>query len=292
MIITRIEGGLGNIMFQYALGRHLAYKNKTVQKFDISSCKINPLGDYSLSLEAFNINIHDYIATPQEIALLNKYSRRPGKKWFLYNKLIANDKKYITERSSSVFDPRVLEANDNVYIRGWWQNEKYFIDIRQQLLNDFTVRTPLTDANALIAQHITKSSSVAIHIRRLDFVTNSKTKKFHGELTQEYYDAALARITPHIEKPILFIFSDDTEWVKKNMTFPFETIYVEGNASKPHEDIRLMSLCNHTITANSSFSWWGAWLNQHKNKIVVAPKRWTSDPRDGTQRIAQGWIAL
>jgi hypothetical protein len=291
MIIIRIEGGLGNIMFQYGLSRQLELKQKANIKYDVSSCYVNPLGDYSLSLEPFSISIKDRFTTPEEVAAFAKYQKKIGKRWFFHNMFIADETKYIQEKGFT-FNPHVLDCADNVLIRGWWQNERYFIDVRDQLLKDFTVRAPLTGTNKQVADEIQSSPSVSLHIRRLDFVSNPNTKKYHGELTKEYYDAALRKIASHVKTPTLFIFSDDIEWVKKHMPFSYKTIYVTGNNDAPHEDMRLMSMCQHNIIANSSFSWWGAWLNNHSGRIVVAPKRWTNDSQDSDQRIAKGWIAI
>ena len=291
MIVLRIEGGLGNIMFQYALGRHLSLTNHLPLKFDVESCLINPLGDYSLSLEAFNINIHDNLATPSEIKYFKRYQRKTGHYAFLHNFLIADKTRYIQEYKPC-FQSEVLSSADNIYLHGWWQNEKYFIDSRKTLLDDFTVQTPIEGQNFLTAELIRTLESVAIHVRRADYVTNPKTKQYHGELTYDYYKEALNRITFLIPNPTLFIFSDDIPWVKKNFPFSFETVYIEWNSDAPHEDMRLMNLCKHHIIANSSFSWWGAWLARSPNQIVVAADRWTQDPRDLNERVPARWIRI
>lgn len=291
MIIVKLQGGLGNQMFQYALGRYLAYKNSTELKFDVDSYKTNPLGDYSFSLEQFNINIRDHLATPHEIEQFKKYQRKTGMFGFLHNQLFADETKYAQEKSMN-FDSTVLEIKDPAYIHGWWQSELYFTAIRSILLKDFTLRTSLKGKNKEIADYAKIKPSVSIHIRRCDYITNLRTCAYHGELTKEYYSAGLSYITKSIPCPTLFVFSDDIEWVKRNISFPLKTIYIEGNMAKPHEDMYLMSLCKHHIIANSSFSWWGAWLSQNPNKIVVAPKKWTNDIRDINERVPEKWIKI
>lgn len=291
MIIVNLKGGLGNIMFQYALGRYLAYKNKVELRFDVRSYKTNPLGDYSLSLESFNIKIREKLASPWDIRKFKIYQKRHGKIWGIYNYLVADEKKYAQEKSFH-FDQNILTLKDNVYLNGWWQNEKYFVDIRDILLKDFTVVRPLVGKNKEIAKEIADSDSVGIHIRRLDYVTNSKTSEYHGVLTKEYYDRALSLINSKIPNPTLFVFSDDSKWAEKNMSFPFKTIHIGWNFESPHEDIRLMSLCKHHIVANSSFGWWGAWLATNPNQIVVAPKRWTNDKKDTNERVPERWIKI
>ena len=291
MIIVRLEGGLGNIMFQYSLGRHLAYKNKVELRFDIESFKTNPLGDYSFSLEMFNIDIRNRLATPDDIKKFKKYQRKAGKIWFLYNRLMVDTSKYVQRRNYH-FAKDILNLKGDLYLHGWWQNEKYFIDIRNILLNDFTLRNPIEENNKKLAREISDTNAVGIHIRRQDYVNNPKTKSHHGSLTKKYYDEALIKISSKIQNITLFIFSDDIDWVKKNMVFPFKTVYVEGNIETPHEDMHLMSLCKHHIVANSSFSWWGAWLSANVNKIVVAPKKWTNNPKDTNEQVPSSWIKI
>lgn len=293
MIILRVEGGLGNIMFEYAFAKRMAHINNAPLTYDIDSCKINPLGDYGLSLEAFAVNIANNLAPREKINYFKQFQKYPSKKAILHNLFLANEKKYVKEKQYR-FDPAVLALRGDMYLHGWWQSEKYFADIRPTLLKDFTLRKPLTGKNEELAKEMTATNSVAIHIRRLDYVKNAQTRYYHGELTKKYYDRALSVITDQIKNPTLFVFSDDIPWVKENMKFPFNAIYIEGNLSAPHEDMTLMSLCKHTIVANSSFSWWGAWLNQNPNKIVVAPTPWVAaaDWQDSTDVIPESWIAL
>lgn len=278
-------------MFEYALGRRLSYRNNADLKFDIRSYKTNLLGNCSFWLEGFHIDIQDNLATPWELLKFKIHQKRYGRKWALYNYLFADELKYIEEHSFK-FNKHALESKDNVYLDGWWQNEKYFIDIRNILLKDFMVRHPLEGKNKEVAKEIVGSNSIGIHIRRLDYVTNQKTKEYHGELTKEYYDKALSIITQSVPNPTLFIFSDDIRWVTENMSFPFNTVHIGWNLESPHEDMRLMSLCKHFITANSSFGWWGAWLGVDSKKIVVAPEKWTNDKRDTNERVPESWIKI
>lgn len=295
-VITRLEGGLGNIMFQYALGRYLSLKNGARLKFDVSSCKVNLLGDYSLSLELFNINIEENIATDKEIKLFEWYKIKSGRQWFLYNLFFADTNKYIKEKWFH-FDPEILKLRGDIYLNGWWQTEKYFNTIREQLLNDFTVREPLSGRNKYFSEKITATNSISIHFRRLDYVKNKKTRNYHGELSKEYYKEALGIIVSKVKNPVFFIFSDDPLWVQENISFPLETVYVLGNdpMESPHEDMRLMSLCKHNIIANSSFSWWGAWLNQNKEKIVIAPNVWLAEgskKNNSKDVVPENWVTL
>ena len=293
MIVVRFEGGLGNIMFEYACGRRMAHVNNTALLFDVDACKTNPLGDYSFNLEAFNINIQPNLASPEDLERYRSYRSIPSKKAFFHNLLRADKKKYIEEKYYH-FDPGILALRGDMYLHGWWQTEKYFSDIREILLNDFSLRNPFTGTNSETAEKIKNSESVSIHIRRLDYVKNPKTRQYHGELPKNYYDATLELVAAQARNPRLFIFSDDVPWVKEHMRFPFETHYIEGNRNLPHEDITLMSLSKHNIIANSSFSWWGAWLNRNPGKIVVAPTPWVAETskQDSKDVVPGSWIKL
>ncbi len=292
MIIVRLDGGLGNSMFQYALGRHLSLRNGSALKFDISSYKTNPVADCSFWLEKFNIDIKNNLAAPEEIAALMRYRRKSGKKWFLYNAFFADQKKYV-EEDANLSTQEIMTLAGDLYLRGWWQNESYFMQIRDTLLNDFTPRAPLQDKNLNAAEQMTSSNSVSIHVRRCDYVTNPRTRAFHGELTQAYYNHAVRLLSEHASNLKLFVFSDDIQWVHHHMAFPETTTYVDWNGGGiGHEDLRLMALCKHHIIANSSFSWWGAWLGTYQNKTVIAPARWITKQHDRAGRIPPQWVTI
>jgi len=293
MIIIRLNGGLGNIMFQYATGKHLSIKNNTNLKFDIESYKTNPLGDYGFALEKFNIKIKDNIASNKEINYFKKYKRKNGKKWYIYNKLFADSEKYIQEKHFH-FDPSVLKTTNNSYLDGWWQTEKYFIEIREILLKDFKVSDLIDEQNITTSKKIRDTESVSIHIRRCDYIINPKTKSWHGSLSQRYYENAIKIIQKNTKNPSFFIFSDDIPWVKENMYLNAEATYVSWNKKEPHNDIHLMSLCKHNIIANSTLGWWGAWLNNNKNKIVIAPQKWFANaPKNNTKDlIPEKWTTI
>lgn len=294
MIITRLEGGLGNIMYQYALGRHIAYLNEVPLKFDVKTFASNPLGDYSFALEVFAISVRDNLAFSTEIRHFKKFQKRLGRKWFLYNMFIANDAKYVQERQYN-FDPAVLSTTDPAYLHGWWQTEKYFLPIRDILIKDFTVESPLSTRNLETIAAMQATDSISIHIRRCDYVKNPVTRAWFGELTKQYYDEALAEIIKGLNNPALFIFSDDITWAQEHMRFPFPSTYVSWNTEdQGHEDLRLMSNAKHNIIANSTLGWWGAWLNQNPEKRVVAPARWFRNaPKNNEQDlIPESWIRI
>lgn len=292
MVIAKIIGGLGNQMFQYALGFALAKKNNTNLKLDISEFAKYKLHRYSLN----NFNIHEEIATQSEIALLKDFTYPPIIKKIrkiIGLSILKHNPCHIKEVEFN-FNPQILELTDNIYLEGYWQSEKYFIDILDLIKQDFTVKTKLEGLNLLTYNKINSTNSISIHIRRGDYVTNQKTNQFHGTCSIDYYKMAANKISERIDNPVFFIFSDDPEWVKNNLNLekPMEFV-THNNSEKNYEDLRLMSRCQHNIIANSTFSWWGAWLNTNPKKIVIAPDRWFTDPKMNTEDLLpKSWIKI
>jgi hypothetical protein len=176
-------------------------------------------------------------------------------------------------------------------IDGYWQTENYLIDIKDTILNDFQLKLPLRNELKEIALKISDSNSVSIHIRRGDYAQDKKTNAHHGTCSLEYYQEAIKLITEKIQNPIFYIFSDDIEWVKENLKINYPKYHVEGN--KGFEDMELMKNCKHNIIANSSFSWWAAWLNTNKEKIIIAPKNWLNNPKfDTSDVVPNSWIKI
>lgn len=295
MIITKLQGGLGNQMFQYALGRHLSLKNKQSLNLDISPLNQNIPGitkrDYGLSV----FNIEESFATKEEVAWFKKFQRKPGKVWFLYNRLFVDKKKYVQEGQFH-FNPDILKLKSPVYLDGYWNTEKYFRDIRDVLLKDFQIKTPLSGKNEEISEQIVSTDSVSVHIRRGDYANDPKTNLIWGNLGEEYYSKAFDFIKNKVNNPKLFVFSDDIPWVKTNLPLPFEGMYIDWNDDKnAFEDLRLMSLCKHHIIANSTFSWWGAWLSENSDKIVIVPEQWFNTKKPATDTkdvIPESWIKI
>jgi hypothetical protein len=272
-------------MFEYALARHLALRNNTDIRFDIESYKTNLIADCSFWLETFTIDVRNRLMTSAQIESFKRLAPRPGKRGWLYNPLFADPNKYILEQHYH-FDPTVVERKGDIYLHGWWQSEKYFSTIREILLEDFVLRIPMAGYQARVAEHIQSSNSIAMHVRRLDYVTNPRTRKFHGQLPTEYYREAAERIARQISNPVLFVFSDDPESVQRELDLPYEMIFVEkGSSESGAEDMILMSLCKHNIIANSSFSWWGAWLNRNPKKMVVGPSPWFANRKSDTSDV-------
>lgn len=288
MIITKLIGGLGNQLFQYAIARNLAMKHNTELKIDISAFKEYTLRGYSLS----PFNIIENIASDEEITSLK--TRNP----VFFERLVSKVFKrplnppptYVYEKHFH-YDPEIMTLPDNSYLEGYWQSEKYFSDIAETIRNEFTIKIQPTGLNKELTERIKSCVSVSIHIRRGDYVKNPYTSRIHGICDIEYFLRGMNYLGNQICSPHYFIFSDDPDWVINNFNIPYQSTYVTHNhAQNDFEDLRLMSQCQHHIIANSTFSWWGAWLCRNLHKIVIAPQRWFNDAdKDMKDLIPASW---
>jgi len=295
MIIVKLEGGHSNQLFQYAAGRRLAHKLGAELYMDKYWFKAVVEGDTNRYYELGDYKFEQKFIDRQRFALVE--NNPDNYKARLYNLIKGKAKPRIKNyrQSGNYFDKKVLSLPDNTYLDGWWQDERYFKDIRPLLLREIELKKPASGRNEVWLKQIKNSHSVSLHIRRGDYVTNAMTKKFHGLLSIEYYRKAIKFLQKKtdLKEFQLFVFSNDIEWCKQNLDLGFPTTFVKGN-KKGSEDMRLMKHCKHNILANSSFSWWGAWLNQNAHKIVIAPKLWFQDKKANqeTDIVPDSWIRL
>lgn len=290
MIIVNIIGGLGNQMFQYAFGYALAKQRDTLLKIDTTL--FNNYGLRKFELKKFNIN--PSIASMQEIEemkykqifFLEKLLRTVLKKNKPYSKYYYHEKYFYYQKE--------LIEKQHQYFEGYWQSEKYFKAYREELLQQFTLKNGLYRASKVYFEKIESTNAVGLHIRRGDYVNNPHTNSVHGTCSLEYYQQAMRLIDEKVNSPHYFIFSDDLDWAKESLTFITDITFVElGKEIPDHEEMYLMSRCKHNIIANSSFSWWGAWLNQNPHKTVIAPKKWFNDATINTDDlIPEDWVRL
>jgi hypothetical protein len=196
---------------------------------------------------------------------------------------------------SFAYDASVHLLRAPVYLNGYWQSERYFADIADQLRQDFTLRAPPDAANAaMLAQIQAAPAAVSLHVRRGDYVSNPTTAQYHGVCSLAYYHAAIDYIAAQVAQPHYFLFTDDPAWVADNLKSNFPTTLVQINsADRGMCDMALMRACRHHIIANSSFSWWGAWLNPAPDKLVVAPQKWFSGAGHSTaDLVPASWVRL
>jgi hypothetical protein len=290
MKIVRIIGGLGNQLFQYSL--YLALKQKypsEVVKIDISL-----FNDYKLhsGFDLTNIfNIYAEIATKKEI---RKYSRTIDnyKLSRIIRHLLPPKRTEFIEKLEYVVNDEVFITN-KVYFEGYWQNENYFKKIESIVKSQFSVVFDINDkVNISVIDDIINSQSVSVHIRRGDYLNHHFYK---GICELDYYERAIKLVNEKISNPVFFIFSNDFEWVKSKLPAILDGnkyVLIDWNyGENSYKDMILMSLCKYNVIANSTFSWWAAWLNSNLNKMVICPDRWTNIP-NSEEIIPKEWIKL
>jgi len=301
MIVIRFNGGLGNQLFQYALGRHLSLIHDRPLRFDTDGYTATKpdtkQGIRLFGLGAFSVSGQP--ATPDELQPFKIY-RRQGtavRLARLANRWIPDRwRRYIVERKADFwrFRRSVLASPlaEQVLIEGFWQTEKYFEDIAPIIRNDLRLKQPAVHENAQMLAVICAVDSVSVHVRHGDNATN--VAKENGVLPTAYYARAAGLITNHIRKPHFFVFSDDPDWAKAKLTLPGPTTFVVHNGDeRNYEDLRLMAACKHHIVGNSTFSWWGAWLGTKDGQIVWAPSKYLmQSDRDYRDYYPSSWNIL
>lgn len=285
MVVLALKDGLGNQLFQYAAARCLAEKLKTELKIDVSSYRVNKLRKYSL--DHFKIRTKILPGSARNILRAKLIAARVANRIGI--KL--NDRRYM--ETAYHFTPDFFELTGNVYIEGYWQSEKYFLTIEKIIREEFVVASPPDEVNRLLLDKMRSVSAVSLHVRRGDYVTDKETNALHGVCSLTYYRNAISYIMERVTDPEFFVFSDDQKWVKENLKIPNAPVYyMDHNGSRDYEDLRLMYSCKHNILANSSFSWWGAWLNSNPTKIVIAPDKWVQGRYHNPDLIPASWIRL
>lgn len=290
MIIVKIHGGLGNQLFQYALGRALAESLHMPLKLDISFFMDSPNRKFLLE----NFNISPQFATQKEInrVKMRDYPSSIQKLISIFRKIKKENTLYIKEGSRTL-DVDQLGGYDQIYLKGYWQSEKYFRYIEPIIRSEFTLTSKPDPTNQQYLEDILSSNSISVHIRRGDYVSNPSVNKRFVVCSLDYYQKAIDLISEKVTNPQFYIFSDDPEWVSKNFHIQHPTFLISYNKNQEHEDLRLMSSCKHHIIANSSFSWWGAWLGTNIDKITITPYKWLNDPSKVSRDIIpDGWIRI
>ena len=269
MKIIQFLGGLGNQMFQYALYKALQKKHPNV-KADLHGYRNYALHNGFELENIFNIKLNKI--SPFTKNLYNKHNR----KW-LYRKLrrVLNLRNaYQEEKSLFAFDPSILADPKSRFYWGYWQNLQYFEAIAEELKIDFEFKQELTGENQQILEQIKQTDSVSIHVRRGDYL---KDPLLGGLCGPEYYQTAINYMQANVASPVFFVFSDDIAWCQKHLTLEQAKFITWNKGTDSYIDMQLMSACKHNIIANSSFSWWAAWLNPNVAKMVIYPKKWVND---------------
>ncbi len=266
MIIARLRGGLGNQLFQYAAGRALAAHHRVELKLDLYTYTKHPYRKFELdkfnidAVEATRAEVHHFTGSNPILRYLNKRDN-----YFRCKAVFAQPHYH--------FYPDFFALPNDIYLSGYWQSEQYVDGIGSLIRKQFTPKTPLDSRNEELQKIIESKHSVAVHVRRGDY-SAAGYSSFFGVLPEDYYTQAIDEVRRRVGNPAFYFFSDDIAWCKSNFGTSGAEFIEHNTGSEAYKDMLLMASCNHNIIANSTFSWWGAWLNSNPDKVVIAPKQW------------------
>jgi len=271
MIVVKLQGGMGNQMFQYAVAKSLSIKYNI--PFFMDRNYIDKFDWRNYDLDLFNVD-ENFIINPIEAIPVNDGVG------LSFNNEIYN-----------IFDNIPLEQN--IYLEGYFQNIGYTDPIYNILKKDFKLKNDINDNRSLdLLNEIKSTNSVMLNVRRTDFVNSS----FHGTMDVDYYNNAISIINEKVENPKYFIFSDDIEWCKENLSNIDNSFIVDHSykGDRFGEYLELMKNCKHFIIPNSSFAWWSAYLCENENKIVIAPERWLLNQNLDVDVVSEklNWIKI
>lgn len=285
-VTIRLLGGLGNQMFQYAAARAVAIQNNALLRLDLSWFGTDP--DRQFALAPFNIQAETFVdkdslpSTGWTARMHQRVKRRL--KW-------SKDGVPVFSEKSFGYDAAIQRLRAPISLDGYFQSERYFSPIRDQIAKDFRLRADPAGKTQEMLDRIANVDAICLHIRRGDYVSNAAANAYHGTCSLDYYRSGLSLAAAGLAKPHCFVFSDDPAWVRHHFQadVPMTQVDIHGT-HEAHEDLRLMAACKRFVIANSSLSWWGAWLGSQNDKLVVAPKRWFQDTgKDTRDLIPADW---
>lgn len=285
-VIVGVMGGLGNQLFQYAAARALSLKLNSILVIDLSWF----LGCYGRNycLDSFNLPVmysNRYQMLPFGVG---RFARRIFKE-FLRRRLGAS----VYKEPYFYYDDNFTSIEDSVYLSGYFQSPKYFLGFDDQIRADLKFPSDYPEKLEPILRRINESDAIAIHIRRGDYLASKKNIDIYHSQSNQYYLEAVGILSKSLKKPYCFIFSDDSTWVKNNLNFNIPYEIVDANSpDEPFWDMMLMSRCKHFAIANSSFSWWAAWLCDNPEKMVIAPKKWFKSDKSTQDLLPIEWVTL
>ena len=287
MLIVKIFGGLGNQMFQYALYRKLQVLGKEVFCDTQSLSKVSEQGFPIINIFP---NTKIQVVSEEDRGRLGDVSKS------LFSKVrrrVWRKGSHICENEEIKYFQTEILGMDEVYLDGYWQSESYFRDIRETLVAEFEFPIVSDRRNRELALEMRENNSVSVHFRRGDYLCG-KVAKIHGGLCSDlYYEKAIGYFKEKYTDVHFYIFSNDPDWIKQHYNNPKMTIINWNNNANSYLEMYLMSQCHHNIIANSSFSWWGAWLNQNEKKEVIAPRFWFN-PKYMIEKdtVCESWVRM
>lgn len=267
-------------MFQYAAGRALAVKYRVPLMLDIASYEPKQAGMFALN----GLAVQAGIAEAHDLELFQQ-----GLIGKVLSRLRPPHKRRVYKEPHFHFDPGFFYTKPPLYLKGYWQSWRYFEPVADIIRKDFTFAQHFSAAVQEKAWQLKGSESVAIHFRRGDY-TSKEAVEYHGITGADYYQQAVARF----RDAKFYVFTNDPAWVRENLPTGIDYEILSGGLSHtPYEDLFLMSQCRHQIIANSSFSWWGAWLNEYAGKQVISPTQWFATGQlDAMDLIPASWYRI
>jgi hypothetical protein len=293
VIVVQLTGGLGNQLFQYAFARHLALLNKSDLLLDVTQVESRSDPAHRRKYKLHHFCIESSLVkwdSPLQTSFQAETGRFSRGSVSRLAQLLGRSQHLKELRESHFhFDAEALNSRGHFYVTSYWQSYRYFELIAPQIRSELALQQPLLPEHQRLKDQIqSTANSVALIVRRGDFANHPHHSKFHGCCSHEYYRDAQAIINSRVSNPHLFVFSDDIPWVRANMSFSCETSFMDHPYDHSHYDyvdLHLIATCQHHIIANSTYGWWGAWLNNSSEQIVVAPKRWFIDQSIDTSDV-------
>lgn len=292
MVTVRLKAGMGNQMFQYAFGLRMARLLDTDLSLDLSLLLDRARGtdhvyrDYDLTI--FKLQAKFSIA-PHLLRTL--YKTKSAKVCKTTRAWIARNKLYIREPHFSVSKEILENPKNNSLYEGWWQSERYFSEIEEEIRQEFAFKTPIIPTSEILLSKIKNSEAICLNVRRTDFLKTASL----NTTNRAYFLKAAEQMAQKIQNPHFFIFSDDVKWCAEHLNLPFKSTLVTHThkGEKFGNYMQLMTACQHFIIPNSSFAWWAVWLNKNLNKQVIAPKNWFAEgDYDTSDLVPNHWERL
>ncbi len=285
MIVVKLQGGLGNQMFQYAMGLAMSKLHESAFELDLDFLK-----DRSFKSDNFTFREYDLDVFSLQVKIAERGEELKYTSPSLWNKITSGFKtKHIYKEPFFQYDAKALLQQPDIYLDGYWQSPNYFKSVEQQLRSDFKFRYPIEKESQALCDKINATDSICVNIRRDDFLTNS----YHGVCGMNYFNPAVEHLKQQLNNPHLFVFTDDHQWCIDHFKsdIPMNIVGVEHNGIKYSNKLQLMTNCKHFIIPNSTFAWWAVWLSNKKDSLVIAPKKWFADPSiDTTDLIPKHWL--
>lgn len=298
-IVVALSGGLGNQLFQYAMGRALSLRSGFPLVLDLAWFdQIRNQKDGVTTVRSYALAPFDLAAATQRVGLpppqIKGSIGRVVRYFWRYVPKRHMGRKVRFERSFT-FEPSALFIQEPVWLEGYWQSHRYFGDFAGVLRSELGMPRAVSKATLDLLEKIAGCDSICLHVRRGDYISNKQAALTHGTCSSDYYAKGMDVVCSALRNPYCFVFSDEPDWARNNLRFadlPVTFVDING-PDVPHEDLWLMSACKHFVIANSSLSWWGAWLSGYEGKVVVAPRQWFADPgRNTDDLIPSEWIRI